>query len=125
MVDPRLVQMEELDLIKSQSNGNFAIVSRDREWLQERGILPYDKLNGVEILRREYERLLNMKPRRDMAGLDELFRVAKESRGVEPTGPGLTQTMCEVYVRLRNLFPLKSDSWRKTETLLYFGRTIG
>ena len=149
MRDQRLTQMEGLGLIVNQEGGRNTIVPRDRKWLEERGILTYDALplskiaiaentgqsffhvqmlhpaaSGVEISRKKYEELLNMPYQDGMEGLDSLFEVAEASQTVEPTGSPLTPAMCEVYTRLGKLFLDKGDSWKKAETVLYFGRTI-
>lgn len=110
MADQKLLRRKELE--------------RDKAWLQEGGILPYDKLKGVEISSEKYKKLLDMESQKGREGLEALFVASKESQTIDPTGSDLSAAECEVYVRLKLLFPEKSDSWRKAETILYFGRTI-
>lgn len=150
MRDLRLVQMEDLGLIVDQGNDQITIVPRNRAWLEQRGMLPYDKLplswkaiaantgqdslevqylhpsaSGVEISRRMYDELQDMPPVDGKQGLKLLFSASDESELVDPRGPPLNVAMLEVYTRLKKLFPDKNDSWRKTEALLYFGQTVG
>jgi len=150
MRDKRLVDLEELDLIVNKGDGTNDIVPRDRSWLERKGILPYDRLQksnlaeaenrnigsqghmilslerpnatGVEISNVDYEKILNMPFVDGQEGLRLMFEASFESEKTSPVGLPLSVAMCEVYSRLKILFPNKSPGWRKAETMLYFGR---
>ena len=124
MVDQRLIHMEELYLIKRTGPHSYFIVPRNEEWLQKNGLLTYEKISGNDISNKDYQRLLAMPSLEDTEGLETLIKACEESQTVDPAGPDLSPAMCEIYVRLKRLFPEKSNSWVKTETVLYFGRTV-
>ena len=60
-----------------------------------------------------------------LKGLVALFEVSNESENEPPSGPPLTVEMCEVYSRLKLLFPESPPLWRKIETVVYFGKKVG
>lgn len=148
MNNQKLDEMEQFELIDREDE-KITIVPRDKSWLEANGILQYDKLpvshiarkknenlgkyeymclvtqnpciNGVEISEEEYKRLLTMDYQEGIDGLEILSNAFEDSKTVEPTNESLNYVMCEVYVRLETLFPDQDDSWRKRETIFYFG----
>ncbi len=133
MDNQKLEEMKQFGLIDKQESKMISIVPRNKSWLEVNGILQYGELpvaptiaqnsiiNGVKISKEDYEKLLVMPYQKEIIGLEEILNAFEDSKTVEPVNKSLTYVMCEVYIRLKKLFPNQTDSWRKRETIFYFG----
>ena len=144
-----LNELEQLGLVSMEEDGTYTIVCRDKEWLESNGIFQYGdfplapiaKLNngtmsshdymctftesksrfGADISKKDYDSLLDMDYNEGCMGLKHLLKTVEHLKIVEPVSESINLVMCEVYVRLKERFPNKLDTWYKRETVFYFG----